>query len=364
MAGHFGFLLHPLEVSDVYRKIPAAKRVPPHWLEAIMPYAPVIYTSHITGIRSPYNEAEGHFVSVPLTPRLMMSLPEEKVLPKLVQAAKVAEKKGARIIGLGAYNAIVAGAGVKLAQALDIGVTTGNSYTAATAVEGALLGAQEMGIDPESAQVTVVGATGSVGRVAAILLARQVKNLLLVGRDGARLQALAEEVRYLTGLTPKISTDLHASLIVSDIIITVSNAVGAIIHPEDLKTGAVVCDIARPRDVSRQVAEVRKDVLVIEGGVVDVPGEVDFHFNFGLPPRQALACMAETMILALEERYDDFTLGKDYSLEQVEEITRLAKKHGFKVGGLRSFDRALTPDELESIREHARRRRAQEAAGA
>ena len=42
----------------------------------------------------------------------------------------------------------------------------------------------------------------------------------------------------------------------------------AIIEAEDLKPGAVVCDVARPRDVSKEVAQKRNDVLIIEGGVV------------------------------------------------------------------------------------------------
>ena len=50
-----------------------------------------------------------------------------------------------------------------------------------------------------------------------------------------------------------------------------------------------------------QVEKSRDDVLVIDGGMVEVPGKVDFHFDFGFPPGKAYACMAETMILVLED---------------------------------------------------------------
>ncbi|MBE3589709.1 MAG: shikimate dehydrogenase [Firmicutes bacterium] len=365
MSGHFAFLLHPLDVSDVARKFPFLERhVPGHWLEAVMPYAPPIYTSHITGIRSPHNTAEGHFISVPLTPRLMLGLPEKVVLRKLIAAGRMAERLGARILGLGAFTAVVGNAGRDLADALDIAVTTGNSYTAATGVEALGLAADAMGIRLEEAEAAVVGATGSVGRVSAMLLARRVRNLTLVGRDPQKLEALAEELLRETGVAARISTDLHASLVRADVAITVSSAIDAIVHPEDLKPGAVVCDIARPRDVSRLVAEKRDDVLVIEGGIVEVPGDVDFHFNFGLPERMCLACMAETMMLALEERYEDYTLGRDYSLEKVEETIALARKHGFRVAGLRSFERALSEEEVARIRANAMRRKAALAAAA
>lgn len=357
MAGKFGFILHPLDVSDVGRKFPFVRRLPGALVEAALKHLPPNRTSHVTGVRSPYNEAEGWFVGVTLTTRQMMSLPESFVLDKIVAAGRLAERQGARIIGLGAFTAVVGDAGFAIAERLDAGVTTGNSYTAATAIEGAKEGARFMGIDLEEAEVAVVGATGSIGRACALLMARDCQRLTLVGRSEEKLERLAGEVLRETGVAAQISADLKKSLPRADVIITVSSAVESIIDPEDLKPGAVVCDVARPRDVSRRVAEVREDVLVIEGGVVDVPGDVDFGLNFGYPPRTCMACMAETMILALEEHYGDYTLGREYSMERIEEISRLARKHGFRLAGLRSFERAFTREEMERIRANARRRR-------
>ena len=95
--------------------------------------------------------------------------------------------------------------------------------------------------------------------------------------------------------------------------------------------------MARPRNVSREVASKRKDVLVIEGGVIKVPGNVDFHFDFGFPPQTSFACMAETMILALEKRYENFTLGRKLTIEQIDTISQLARKHDFSLAGFRNF---------------------------
>jgi len=104
------------------------------------------------------------------------------------------------------------------------------------------------------------------------------------------------------------------------------------------------------------VVEERDDVLVIEGGMVEVPGPVDFGFDFGFPPKMAYACMAEVMILALERHYESYTLGRDITVEQVEKIASLAAKHGFRLGGLRSRERAVTGEEVELAKENARRR--------
>jgi len=117
----------------------------------------------------------------------------------------------------------------------------------------------------------------------------------------------------------------------ADLVLSATNTARPIIQPEHLKRGSVVYDVALPPDVSPRVAQERDDVLIIAGGMVSVPGDVDFGFNFGLPPGAAYACMAETMILTLEERYENYSLGKQVQVERVREIARLAHKHGFRL---------------------------------
>ena len=89
-----------------------------------------------------------------------------------------------------------------------------------------------------------------------------------------------------------------------DAIVTVTSASETVLDSRHPKFGAVACDVARPRDVSPQAAGEGDDVLVI-GGMVEVPGPgLDSHFDFGFRSHMAQAYMAETMILALEERYE------------------------------------------------------------
>jgi hypothetical protein len=88
--------------------------------------------------------------------------------------------------------------------------------------------------------------------------------------------------------------------------------------------------------------------------MVRVPGEVDFHFDFGFPPGMVYACMAETMALALEGRLESFTLGRQITLDQVQEIEAMAHKHGFRLAGFRSFEREVTPEHIERVASRAR----------
>lgn len=354
----FAFIIHPLSSDDFSRKFPLLKYLPERAVEGMMRHLPPIHTSEITGVRSVLgHEVEGYFIACPLTARQMVEYPEKYVIKKIIEACKKAEKLGAEIIGLGAFTSVVGDKGITISKALDVPVTTGNSYTVATALEGTLLAATEMEIDLANEKVTIVGATGSIGSACAKVLAEKCSEMNILARTKDKMYELADE---LTAVNPALKVNTYTPeaidrcLAESRVVVSASGAVGAIIQPNMLRPGSVICDVARPRDVAAKVAEQRDDVLVIEGGVVLVPGPVNFNFNFGFPPKTSYACMAETMILALESRLECYSLGPELELEKIREIANLANKHGFKLAGLRSFERALSPEALEQIRTRAR----------
>jgi fatty aldehyde-generating acyl-ACP reductase len=358
---NFAFIIHPIDPKkDVSRKFPLLGKILPvpaiHFLSR---FFPPLYISHITGCRSSDTgaEIEGWFLACPYTPVTMLRLKPATVYKKIIQTGRLAERLGARILGLGAFTSVVGDAGLTISRGLSIPVTTGDSYTVHIAVEAVREGARVMSVQLENATAAVVGATGAIGSVCAELLSRDVGELILVGRRPDALGLVKERAEAQGAGRVRVATDLEL-LPQADLVLTVTSAVGAIIEPHHLKVGAVVCDVARPRDVSRQVVAQRDDVLVIEGGMVQVPGAVDFGFDFGFPPGKAYACMAETMILAMEGRYESYTLGKDIKMERVEEIARLAARHGFRPAGFRSFERALTQEQIDRIRANAQRLRA------
>ncbi len=356
--GTFAIVLHPLRISDFSRKYPITRKFPEPWVERAFRWVPPRLVSHITGIRSTTGaRAEGWFIGVTLTTNALLTDPLPFVYHRLIQCGRLAEAQGARILGLVAFTKIVGDRGVTVANNLKIAVTTGNSYTVATAVEGALLAAERMGIAANGASAAVIGATGSIGTACSEILARSVSKLILVARTREPLEGLAAQLRVKARGEVAVETEVKAAVRDADIVLTVSSATDVLIEPEHLRTGSVVCDVARPRNVSQMVYERRKDVLVIDGGVIEIPGDVDFGFDFGFPPRMCEACMAETILLALEGRYEHFTLGKDVALPKVEEISRLARKHGFRLAGFRRFERVINEAELDQIRQAARRAR-------
>ncbi len=353
---NFAFIIHPLDPKrDVTRKFPLlGKYLPIPAINFLSRFFPPLYISHITGIQSQATgkEVEGWFFACPFTPQRMVTLPPATVYRKVIATARKAERQGAQLVGLGAYTSVVGDGGVTISRRVNVPVTTGDSYTVASAVEAIKTAAAMMGTDLGRAMLAVVGATGAIGAVASELLAEEVPHIVLIGK---RLDRLAEVQKRCVALGARVQVTADLSVLPqADIVLTVTSAVEAIIQPEHLKPGAVVCDVARPRDVSKTVAEQRNDVLVIEGGLVEVPGPVDFHFDFGFPPKTSYACMAETIALALEGRYENYSLGKDLSVKQVKDIAEMARRHGFKLAGFRSFERAVSQAEIDKIQALAR----------
>jgi fatty aldehyde-generating acyl-ACP reductase len=356
----FAFIIHPIHPKrDISRKYPLLGRIVTDWqIKLLSPYFPPVYLSEVEGITSTATSKtiKGWLIACPLSPIHFLELPEKRVYRKIIETGHLAEKLGADILGLGAYTSVVGDAGITVARALDVPVTTGDSYTISIAVQAIRQAAQVMEIPIENACAAVVGATGAIGRVCSDLLADQVAELYLVGRHLNALEELRQSITARhTRSELKVSTSMEV-LRKAQLILTVTSALHAVIEPEHLLPGSVVCDVARPRDVSARVAALREDVLVIDGGMVEVPGPVDFHFDFGFPRGKAYACMAETMALALEGRFEDYTLGKQITRARVDDITAIADRHGFRLSGFRSFERPVTEEQIEYVRQKVRAR--------
>ena len=357
----FAFIIHPIDPKrDVSRKYPLlGKFLNENQINFFSTFFPPVYISEIEGVTSESTgkQIKGWFVACPLTPKRILELPEKLVYQKIIQTGHMAEKLGANILGLGAFTSVVGDAGITIARELEIPVTTGDSYTVSLAVDALLKAAEMMDIPLSSASAAVVGATGAIGKICAELLADAVGEIYLIGRRREALEGLREQLQPSARAKLHISTSMDVLKHVQ-LILTVTSSVHDVIHPEDLQAGTVICDVARPRDVSAMVAAVRNDILVIDGGMVDVPGNVNFHFNFGFPSGKSYACMAETMALTLEGRFEDYTLGKDLTRKRVEEITTIAKKHGFRLSGFRSFEKEVTLDQIETVRQAKRMKNA------
>lgn len=364
----FCFVIHPTSMEDVARYEPGAAGKGEAIIRKILAWMPSYAAVHVTGVRTPDGrETEGWFVAAPLMPEQMIDFPREEVYKRILRAIEIGAELGADIAGLGAFTGVVGDGGVTIAQRSPIPVTTGNSLTIAAGIQSLFRGASEMEIDPAESTAVVVGATGSIGSACARLIAPRVKHMILVARNNTRLAKFYDQVKSELPCDSSYTTDISEAVRRSQLIITATSSTQDVIQPEDLQTGAVVCELSLPHDVSRRVAVERPDVLVTEGGNMVVPGTPRFErvrepgtdFDLGLPPRTALACMSETMVLALERRLECYTLGRGIDLQKVIDIERMAMRCGFTLADMRAFDAAITPEKIAETRAAAALRQAQ-----
>lgn len=303
--------------------------------------------------------------------------------------------------------------GGRSVQGRGIAITSGNSFTTLMAVEALFAGARKMHIDLNQARAAVVGATGSIGRACAFILSEQLSQITLLGNpqrpnsSNRRLESLFSDLMTyaqhrmqagkLSGLSEWLKQtgnmllsrdnsqarewgeiilkgdDLSTSLLAGicdylgielplkgsiqveetlplcDMIVAASNSPDYIIYPQHLKPGAVVCDVARPADVSPQVFKERDDVLILEGGLVQYPDDIAFGPNLGYRDGVNLACLSETVLLALEGDYNDYSIGSKMPLDTINYLRQLGKKHGLGLAGLKMNNQEISNREIEAI---------------
>jgi predicted amino acid dehydrogenase len=348
----FAFVIHPLSVDYLFNhpQLKYLRFLPKRPIERLMANLRPLYLSRITGVRSEATgqEVEGYLLGLGATPRELMRRKPGFAYRRLIVASRMAQQRGAQIMGLGAFTKVVGDAGITVAYKSDIAITSGNSLTVVATLEAAKQAVLKMGGRVDQGRAVVIGATGSIGSVCSRLLAQAIQDVVLVAPRPEKLIPLKETIEAETpGARVVIATDAGPHLADADLVVTTTTAVGEkVIDVLKLKPGCVVCDVARPPDVTEEDAGLRPDVLVIESGEVLLPGEPDFGFDIGLPPGVAYACLAETAVLAMEGRYENFTLGRNIEMDKVKEMYRLFKKHGLQLEGLRSFGHYVTDEEV------------------
>jgi predicted amino acid dehydrogenase len=361
----FAFVIHPLS-QEYFKKVKPIEMLsqvsPPvlmNTLEKAMAYAPPFVYSRVTGIKSPTGvEAEGWLISVGGTPREIMRHSPEFTYRRLLDAAAMAKRLGAQIMGLGAFTKVVGDAGLTVAKRAPLPITTGNSYSASGALWAAHDALLRMRLLPAPKgkqrvkfKAMVVGATGAIGSVCARLLAKAAEEVYMVSPETAKLLALKESILLETpDAKVFLSARADKDIAEMDMIVTATSGAGKkVLDIMRVKPGCVITDVARPLDLPASEVAKRPDVLVIESGEILLPGDVQMK-NIGLPKGVAYACLAETIVLALEGRFENFTVGRAIEWEKVREIYQLGLKHGMKLAAISGVNGPFSDSDIEHVR--------------
>jgi len=286
---------------------------------------------------------EGRLYEIPMDVSAILE-DTGRALAYMEEAVDLAADWGAKIVGLGSMTGIIGGQGTYLAERAPIPVTTGNSLTVYAAIENLVHASSEAGIDLAQETVAVIGIPGSIATAAARLLASRSKSLVLVARrESTRALRVADE------LQSELLLEIPEALGRARVVLSATSS-GDCIDQRWLARGSLVSDVAVPTDIEGTVAE-REDTLLLTGGLSKVPRTMSLDSNYlwfhqGMVP----SCMAETIVLGLEDRTECFSLGRDLKPERIEEIGGLARSHGFSFSQLYSFGLPLEESALVRYR--------------
>ncbi|WP_207626633.1 aminotransferase class III-fold pyridoxal phosphate-dependent enzyme [Parendozoicomonas haliclonae] len=331
--------------------------------------------------------AQGILISSPITAEDMMKLPASEKKKLLEDWLHVARQEGAEVIGLGGYSSVISKGGLTVKDQLkDITLTSGNSLTACSTSE-AILQAEDY--DMRGKSVLIIGARGSVGKLITAQLSMYCDDLILVGRQGNGERLRRDLLQYLcrqvllcsseNALEGSVYQRLDAYITHPDIqklinniddpslllpcqliterimaaeyeqklgltffagdfsaireipkidyVVSATSAGKAIIKANVFGSGTTIVDVSRPFDFDISESGPR----VIEGGLVHQPSSQSYGDSnvTGTPAGINLACLSETIALALNSSEGHYSIGKCIDYKEAQAVMEIALKHGF-----------------------------------
>lgn len=329
----YAFLMHPTVVEDIVLNDPSLRRLTAAELAAYCSFTarlPGGVVCPIPEVQVNGARARGALIGLPLLPEQMAERGRKEVSATIAQAVDLAQRHGARVVGLGAFTSIYSHKGAAVCGR-GPAITTGNLLTA-----GMTFAALQAALSRPLAdcRVGIVGARGSVGALLAQLLARQAPaRLLLVGNPhsgSAAVERLAARLQPLASRPLQTTTDI-AELEGCDVILSASSSALPVLDGVRLQPGTLICDVARPFDASPAV-RARHDLRVIDAGLVALPDptlSIGVGNLQGQPAGVALACLSETLLLALAGADGDYGIGDEVDCRDVDAIMQLAAHYGF-----------------------------------
>jgi len=334
----FVFVVHPRHRADLTKIFPEAHFYPDSLLCQLSLFYDTYVSSwvecNIGGVM-----LRGEILSIPYSPMdLIDQLPRARLALKATVA--YAKTRSTKILGLGALLPAISGYGAMLLEdAGEVGITTGHGFTALTvlkyiqAIEVARL---------DSRPIAIVGAAGSTGRAVIRCLLHDNPNRSLLLIDLPQQLGLITKIK---GLNPELHlvTSDRKVLKQAGIVVTLTNAVGAILSADEFGYNAVILDDAQPENVSVDVLNLRPDLTVVKC-LAKVPGlncPLDLGLFGGVSDPEStreltFTCLAETILLAAAGHQGDFTI-RDPSDEQLALLRHLAEKLEVGIPSMHSF---------------------------
>ena len=301
------------------------KQIPPNWIKK----------DYIISPELNLDKAKGYVIALNLLPKQVMEYPREYIRKRILDIALIAQDEyGVDIIQLGALTTSVTNGAKWLVNQKEYSgyVTHGDSYTASVSIQAVFKILEKFNKDSEDLNLTIIGAYGIIGEAISKILVQQFKHTILIGRRKEKLDELSKKIKGNFETTTDIKTKD------SDVIVTATSHPTALLKQNHLKKNAIVVDVSQPPNLTKNICELRKDVLRIDGGFVDFPYEYPIPIP-GMPKGKNFACIAEVIMQSMENEEKNHVGSID--LNHLKKTENWARKYGYTLDELTNFGKNI-----------------------
>jgi len=299
--------------------------LPKHWVHKDLIYSPEL---NINGIK-------GHIAGLKLSAKQMMSLPQDKVRQKILDATVfVQDELGVDLIQLGALTTSVTSGGRWVADQKEYRgfVNHGDSYTAAVTGQVVEKVLSRFHKDSSELVLSIVGSYGIIGEAVSKILVPQFKHTLLIGRREEKLKELKNKLKGSFETTLDLRTNE------ADIIVTATSHPTALLQTDHLKKNAIIVDVSQPPNLSYDICQKRLDICRVDGGYVDFPKKYPMPIP-GMPQGKLFACIVEVIMQAMENDHKNYVGSID--LKHLQTTEGWGQKYGFTLNELTNFGQEI-----------------------
>ena len=375
--GDFGYIVHYGYPEDLYREFDFLERLPDNiakdWRDRSYP---IVNEMFMRGFpQSDKNTKQCLKGWILFITNYTRELLEDGKLrkKKIIQAAKLAERLGAKLVGMGGLIGSFAQGGYYLAENVTgVGFTTGHAYTIGNVIDIMQNCIDKVKLDIKKSTVAIVGAAGSIGSGCAKLLAKKSpRQVILVDLSNFNAVKAMKKLRdTIKEIDSNIKVEFSTKLMdikTADIVISATNSPVSLISSKHLKPGAIIIDDAFPKNVNKGILDEREDIILLEGGIMQFPLDIDIYFSRNMPDlldapltrliscKESYGCLAEAFTLALYNHQKNYGLGYA-NIALAKDIMLKAQKVGFSSAPLQCFDEAIEEKRFRKVEEIIKRK--------
>lgn len=328
----FAYIISPTDIGQLKQLWPMIRYLPNFIVKSSLKKALPFRLTNLKDVRSSRgNEVEGQIILCPLFSEFSQVLDESLILDKLVLANHISERLGAKIMGLGGLTSFLGDKAFLRVKAMKVPVTSGNCLAAWSVYEAVYKTTKARNIQLKDCSLLVADALTPLGNLCARKLADLVGRLIISSNHHQlKLDRLKAHIAETNPSAAIVQEGLKQALASADLVILTAGIGLEEIDLSLFKPGAVIFDISMGEKLFKPGSN-RPDVSIIEAGLIKLPFPVEPGFDTGLPRNIVHASLAEVMLLALESRFVNYSLGENINLDKLEEIADIAAWHGFEI---------------------------------